>query len=376
MLMASVPADIWNGIVAGLNYLLQAFYNLTGNYGIAIIMLTVLIKIVLLPLTIKQTRSMVAMQKIQPEVKKLQEKYKDDKEKLSQEMMKFYKENKVNPLSGCLPLILQLPVFFALYTAIRKYLLTPPTLLLGNTMTILPGYLALPIVKSASFLWIENLADSTRIADPYFILVALLAVTTWYSQKQVMSDPRQKSMLYIMPIITAFIGLSLPAGVVLYWLTTNTLQILQQWGIEYWDKKHPKEELKGKAAIKAAEEKAQSKGKAAAKGKAPEAKGKTAAKGKAPEAKGRAAAKGKAPPKSKASSRPKPPPPGKTKVAPKDKTPAKSGASKQKKGSQKSKSAAKASGSAKGGKKSQVRRPKGPPPTQKSTKGKGAQKKK
>jgi len=376
MLMANVPADIWNGIVAGLNYLLQAFYNLTGNYGIAIIMLTVLIKIVLLPLTIKQTRSMVAMQKIQPEVKKLQEKYKDDKEKLSQEMMKFYKENKVNPLSGCLPLILQLPVFFALYTAIRKYLLTPPTLLLGNTMTILPGYLALPIVKSANFLWIENLADSTRIADPYFILVALLAVTTWYSQKQVMADPRQKSMLYIMPIITAFIGLSLPAGVVLYWLTTNTLQILQQWGIEYWDKKHPKEELKGKAAIKAAEEKAQAKGKAAAKGKAPQAKGKAAAKGKVPQAKGKAAAKGKAPPKSKASSKPKPPPPGKTKGAPKDKTPAKSGASKQKKGSQKGKSAAKDSGSAKGGKKSQVRRPKGPPPTQKSTKGKGAQKKK
>ena len=382
MLMASVWADIWNGIVAGLNYLLQAFYNLTGNYGIAIIMLTVLIKIILLPLTIKQTRSMVAMQKIQPEIKKLQEKYKDDKEKLSQEMMKFYKENKVNPLSGCLPLILQLPVFFALYTAIRKYLLTPPTLLLGNTMTILPGYLALPIVKSASFLWMENLADSTRIADPYFILVALLAITTWYSQKQVMADPRQKSMLYIMPIITAFIGLSLPAGVVLYWLTTNTLQILQQWGIEYWDKKHPKEELKGKAAIKAAEEKAQSKGKAAAKGKAPAAKGKpaAAAKGKTPAAKSRAAAKGKAPPKSKKGpSRPKSPPPGKKKPAPKDKTPAKSGSPKQKKGSQKGKSAAKASDSTKGGKKPQVRRPKGPPPTQKkpqkSTKGRGAQKK-
>jgi YidC/Oxa1 family membrane protein insertase len=322
------------------------------------------------------------MQKIQPEIKKLQEKYKDDKEKLSQEMMKFYKENKVNPLSGCLPLILQLPVFFALYTAIRKYLLTPPTLLLGNTMTILPGYLALPIVKSANFLWMENLADSTRIADPYFILVALLAVTTWYSQKQVMSDPRQKSMLYIMPIITAFIGLSLPAGVVLYWLTTNTLQILQQWGIEYWDKKHPKEELKGKAAIKAAEEKAQAKGKAAAaKGKEPTAKGRAAAaKGKTPTAKGKAAAKGKAPPRSKASSRPKSPPQGKKKAAPKDKTPAKSGASKQNKGSQKGKGAAKASGAAKGGKKSQVRRPKGPPPTQKktqkSTKGRGAQKKK
>ena len=183
-----------------------------------------------------------------------------------------------------------------------------------------------------------------------------------------------------MPIITAFIGLSLPAGVVLYWLTTNILQILQQWGIEYWDKKHPKEELKGKAALKAAEEKAQPKGKAA-KGKAPAAKGKAAAaKQRTPASKSKAAAKGKAPPGKKAPSRPKTPPPGKKKAATKGKAPAKTGASKQKKDSQKSKDTAKTSGSAKGGKKGQVRRPKGPPPTQKktqkNTKGKGAQRKK
>ena len=133
-----------------------------GNYGVAIILLTVLVKLVLLPLTIKQTRSMIAMQKIQPEIKKLQEKYKDDKEKLSQEMMKFYKENKVNPLGGCLPLILQLPVFFALFTVLRKYLLTPPTIIVGNTFAALkgiPGYAGLPaslanlpITKSAQLL--------------------------------------------------------------------------------------------------------------------------------------------------------------------------------------------------------------------------------
>ncbi len=258
----NVFGDIWNAIVGGLNWLLQALYGLTGNYGIAIILLTILVKLVLLPLTIKQTRSMIAMQKIQPEIKKLQEKYKDDKERLSQEMMKFYKENKVNPLGGCLPLLLQLPIFIALYTVLRKYLLTPPTIIIGNTFASLTGitgfaglpaaYANLPITKQASFLWINNLADSTRIADPTFILIILMAATTWYSQKQVMTDPRQKNMLIIMPLFTAFIGWSLPAGIALYWLTTNVLQIIQQFAIEFYEKKHPKEEPKTAADKKKA----------------------------------------------------------------------------------------------------------------------------
>lgn len=258
--------DIWNGIVAGLNFLLQAFYKFSGNYGIAIILLTLLTKLVLLPLTIKQTRSMIAMQKIQPEIRKLQEKYKDDKERLSQEMMKFYKENKVNPLGGCLPLLLQMPIFFALFTVLRKYIMTPPSVIVGNTFAIFKGldwfgrgataaYASLPISKSAGFLWIGNLSDTTRIADPTFVLIILLAATTWYSQKQVMTDPRQKNMMIVMPLITAFIGISLPAGVVLYWVTTNVLQILQQLGMEFYDKKFAKEErapltVKGVAAEK------------------------------------------------------------------------------------------------------------------------------
>jgi YidC/Oxa1 family membrane protein insertase len=249
MFLANAWSEIWNGILAGLNFLLQALYSLTGNYGLAIILLTVLIKVILLPLTIKQTKSMIAMQKIQPEIKKLQEKYKDDKEKLSQEMMKFYKEHNVSLFSGCLPLLLQLPVFFALYIVIRKYLLTPPTLLLGNTLTVLPGYTGGVALKSAGFLWMESLADTTRIADPTFILVILLAASTWYSQKQIMTDPRQKNMMIIMPLVSAFIGLSLPAGVVLYWVVTNVLQILQQFGMEAYEKRHPsKEEPKKKPA--------------------------------------------------------------------------------------------------------------------------------
>jgi len=367
----NVFGDVWNAIVAGLNYLLQAFYSFTGNYGVAIILLTVLVKLVLLPLTIKQTRSMIAMQKIQPEIKKLQEKYKEDKEKLSQEMMKFYKENKVNPLGGCLPLILQLPVFFALFTVLRKYLLTPPVNIVGNTFQViqkLPMYADgvpaslgkaltnIPFYKSASFLWIDNLADSTRIADPYFVLIALLALTTWYSQKQVMTDPRQKNMMIIMPIFTAFIGWSLPAGVVLYWLTTNALQIAQQYAMEYYDKKHPKEVPKTKGEKKAASEKAPAKGKATAKGKAPP----PPAKGKTAPAKGKTTVKGQARPgtekakqagsgqKSKQAGKPKPQP---------------------------------SKGGAKGGKQGQqARKPKGPPPQQKKPQkgsgGKGGTRKK
>jgi YidC/Oxa1 family membrane protein insertase len=346
---------IWDGVVAFLNWLLQGIYAFTGNYGIAIILLTILVKLVLLPLTIKQTRSIIAMQKIQPEIKKLQEKYKDDKEKLSQEMMKFYKENKVNPLGGCLPLLLQLPIFFALFSVLRTYLLTPPTVIVGNTYAIigkipeyagsLGAYASMPILKDTSFLGI-NLADSMRLANigATIVFLALLGLSTWYSQKQVMSDPRQKNMMLIMPLITVFIGWSLPAGVVLYWLTTNILQIVQQWAMEYYDKKHPKEVPKGK---KEAPEKA-----AAAKPKAQQtAKGKKPAQGKTP-AKGAAkAAAGKQKPKpagagqkSKSSGKKKPAPPKGGKAA------------------------------------SQARRPKGPPPSQKKTQkgsgGKGGTRKK
>ncbi|MEJ5185704.1 MAG: YidC/Oxa1 family membrane protein insertase [Candidatus Geothermincolales bacterium] len=220
---------------------MQAFYKLTGNYGVAIILLTLFIRLLILPLTWRQTKSMIALQKLQPELKKIQEKYKDDKERLSQEMMKFYREHKVNPFSGCFPLLIQLPIFIALYTAIRTYLLTPPTALLGNALSLLPGGPSALVFKSSSFLWIENLADTTRIADPVFVLVILLGFTTWYSQKQVMKDPKQKNMLIIMPLFTVFIGLSLPAGVVLYWLVTNIFQIAQQYGIEWYEKKHPEE---------------------------------------------------------------------------------------------------------------------------------------
>jgi YidC/Oxa1 family membrane protein insertase len=255
----NVFGSIWNFLVAGLNYLLQFFYDFTGNYGISIILLTVLVKLVLLPLTIKQTRSMLAMQRIQPEIKKLQEKHKDDKEKLSQEMMKFYKENKINPLSGCLPLLMQMPIFIALYTVLRKYVMTPPIMLLGSVVqkNVTPYGASLIVVqgsliRNTSFLGIENLSDSLRAAGiAGYVLIILLMASTWYSQKQVMTDPRQKGMMYAMPLIMGFIGFSLPAGVVLYWVTTNILQIIQQYGIQWWEKKEEAKNAEETARLKA-----------------------------------------------------------------------------------------------------------------------------
>lgn len=258
--MASIWSQIWNGLLSGLNYILQAFYHL-GGYGVAIILLTIVVKIVLLPLTWKQTRSMLALQRLQPEMKKLQEKYKGDKEKLGQEMMKFYKENKVNPLSGCLPLVLQLPVFIALYEVLRKYVITPPIMLVGNVFTsgtaiskaMGVGANTSYFFSKTGFLWVKNLSDSTISADPFWILIILMALTTWYSQKQVMSDPRQQKMMLIMPFLMAFIAIRLPAGVVLYWIVTNVLQIAQQSVISRVDKKKLAEEAVGKpgAAAKA-----------------------------------------------------------------------------------------------------------------------------
>jgi len=182
---------------------LNFFYDYVRSYGLAIILLTVAVRIFLLPLTIKQTRSLQAIQRIQPKLKALQEKYKGDKEKLQQEMMKFYAEHKVNPFGGCLPLLLQLPVFIALFR-----------MLMANDA-----------LKKASFLWLPNLSQP----DPYLILVILMVATTYLSQKMVTADPQQEKMMLPMTLFMAFIAWRLPSGILLYWVTTNVWQLAQQY---------------------------------------------------------------------------------------------------------------------------------------------------
>ena len=190
--------------------LLTFFYGITStmnipNYGIAIILLTLVIKLVLYPLTVKQVKGMKSMQDLQPKMKELQEKYKGNSEKLNKEMAILYKESGVNPLSGCLPLIIQMPILMGIFYAIRDY-----------------SYAQLP-----SFLWIADLSGP----DPLYILPIISAATTYIQQKQTTTDAngQAKMMMNLMPIFIGYISLTFPAGLVLYWVVSNIFQIAQQW---------------------------------------------------------------------------------------------------------------------------------------------------
>ncbi len=208
------------------------YSNVVANYGIAIILLTIIVRLLLVPLSITQTRSMVKMQKIQPELKELQKKYKDDKQRLQQETMDFYKKHNVNPLSGCLPLILQLPVFFALFQALRN-----PSEIVTNVL----GKFEINGVlnHNYNFLWM-NLNER----DPYYILVILMVGTMFLSMKMTTTDPKQSKIMYIMPVVFGFISFTFPSGILVYWVTTNIWSIGQQWIVsKIITKRSVKEEL-------------------------------------------------------------------------------------------------------------------------------------
>ncbi len=221
-----------------LEYIVVFLYNnVIDNYGIVIILLTIIVRVVLVPLTISQTKAMAKMQKLQPELKELQKKYKDDKQKLQQETMDFYSKNNVNPLSGCLPLILQMPVFIALFQTLRS----PSeiiTSVVGNFTlsgvaaginTGLTGFLnEIEFVTGVAnprynFLWM-NLNER----DPYFILVILMVGTMFLSTKMTTTDPKQSKVMYIMPVAFGFISYQFPSGLLVYWVTSNILSVGQQ----------------------------------------------------------------------------------------------------------------------------------------------------
>ena len=196
---------------------LTFFYLMTQkagypSYGLAIILLTVAIKLLMYPLTVKQVKSMKAVQEMQPKVKALPEKYKDNKERLQTEIASLYKENKVNPLSGCLPLIVQMPILMGIFFAIKEYTYQGPT----------------------GFLWIANLQQGTSLtdpSDPYFIIPLLCALTTYVQQKQTTTEMTQqnKMMLIFMPVFIGYITITFPAGLGIYWVVSNLVQIAQQW---------------------------------------------------------------------------------------------------------------------------------------------------
>lgn len=198
--------------------LLQSMYGMFGSYGVAIIVFGILVKMVTLPLTIQQLRSSKAMQDLQPKMRELQERFKDDKEKLAQEQMKLYREHGVNPLGGCLPMLIQLPVLWGLYRAIIQ-------------LAQADSNFAQP------FLWLKTLAEPEPL--PY-ILIILMVISQFLYQRLVtppVADPQQQSMnqvMQFMPLFFAFIFIKLPAGLVLYYLVFNIVSVVQQVAINQW----------------------------------------------------------------------------------------------------------------------------------------------
>ena len=203
-------STIFEPIEAILHWILEFFHGITtsvgfDNYGLAIIMLTILIKLCLYPLTVKQVKSMKGMQDLQPKMKKLQEQYKNNPQLMQQKIGELYKEAGVNPLAGCLPLIIQMPILMGMFYALQNF-----------SYTGTPG-----------FMWLPTLSDP----DPLYILPVLSALTTFLQQKQTTTEMNQqmKIMMIFMPIFIGYISLNFPAGLVLYWVTMNIVQIIQQW---------------------------------------------------------------------------------------------------------------------------------------------------
>jgi len=201
-------------------YLLNFFYGYVGNYGIAIILVTMLIKILFWPIAQKGLKSMKNMQKIQPKMAKLKEKYKNDSARLNQEMMNLYKTYKVNPLGGCLPMFLQIPVFFALYKVLLQ---------------------AIELRHAPFMLWITDLSAPDRLMIgvdiPYLggipVLTLLMGGSMFLQQKMTPSpaDPTQAKIMMFLPVIFTFLFLNFASGLVLYWLVNNLLSIAQQYMI-------------------------------------------------------------------------------------------------------------------------------------------------
>ena len=209
-------------------WLMNRLYSVIPNYGIAIIILTLLIKIVLWPLGSKSYKSMSEMKKLQPLMKEIREKYKDDKQRMNQEVMSLYKTYKINPLGGCLPMVVQLPVFFALYRML---------------------YQAIELRHAPFFLWINDLSAPDRLFNfnfsipfmepPYGIpvLTVIMGASMLLQQKMSppMGDATQAKMMMFMPIIFTVIFINFSSGLVLYWLVNNILSIAQQY---YTQKKY------------------------------------------------------------------------------------------------------------------------------------------
>ena len=174
---------------------------------LSIVLLTILVRIAIIPLFLKQIRSSRAMQAIQPEMRKIQEKYKNNPQMLQQKTGELFRNAGVNPLAGCLPLLVQMPILMGMYYALFNF--------------------TFPSAAAAAFFWLPNMSEP----DPLYILPVLSALTTFLQQKMTSTEmnAQMKIMMTVMPLFIGWISLKFPSGLVLYWVTMNVVQIIQQW---------------------------------------------------------------------------------------------------------------------------------------------------
>jgi YidC/Oxa1 family membrane protein insertase len=262
-----IAVAIWQSILNGLGTFLARLYDFIPNYGVDIILLTILIRLLLLPLGVKQIRSMQATQALQPKIKALQQKYKGDRAKLNEEMMKLYKEAGHNPLSGCFPLLLQLPVLIALFSVLRTqggYVAQGNgghipkdsslyTAIVNNDTNFLGTNLLCSAIESGKDVDLtkgvppqSGHQPDIKTLDcggkfpaniPYYLFALIMVGTTYFQQRQMTraspggasANRQQQTIMRIMPLLFGFWGFIFPAGLVVYWSTTNGIQIGQQW---------------------------------------------------------------------------------------------------------------------------------------------------
>jgi YidC/Oxa1 family membrane protein insertase len=237
--MLLVTANIFQPLIDVFESVLTFFHNSIGvSWGFSIVLLTVLVRACLIPLTVKQFGSMQRMQQLQPELKLLQSKYKEDKQRQQQEMMKFYKENKVNPLGSCLPLVAQLPVFISLFYMLRKNLRGDICPQVQHAYQLLHHSASATIQcgprGGAGFLFVNDLTNKATGAT--LIVLIVLYIGTQLASSLMMSsatmERTQRQIMLVMPLLFVLFVINFPAGVIVYWITTNTWTIAQQYVVK------------------------------------------------------------------------------------------------------------------------------------------------
>jgi YidC/Oxa1 family membrane protein insertase len=235
-----VTGNIFQPLIDVFEAVLKFFHNSVGvPWGFSIVLLTVLIRAILIPLTLKQFKSMQALQRLQPELKAIQSKYKEDKQRQQQELMKFYKENNVNPLGSCLPLVAQLPVFISLFYMLRQSLRKDICPQLQPGAHLVNGHWLFASTKTvpcgphggAGFLFVSDLTNKATGAT--LVVLIVLYIGTQLASSMMMSSPTmdqmQRRIMMFMPLLFVLFIINFPAGVIVYWVTTNSWTILQQY---------------------------------------------------------------------------------------------------------------------------------------------------